>query len=393
MKILVLSFYYKPDLCAGSFRNTALVESLLMQLDKNKDSIEVITTMPNRYSTFINDASECEKQDNLTINRIPLPQHKSGLIDQIFAFNAYFWKALKLSKNKDYDIIYASSSRLFTAVLGAVIARRANKPFYIDIRDIFVDTMKEVINSKVLKLVLIPTLTIIERFTIKKATHLNLVSEGFKDYFSYFEGRMSFYSNGVDKEFLDTSYQDMLSDYKPGNIKIVTYAGNIGEGQGLEKVLPQIASKMGEKYLFRVIGDGGTKQKLECKLRELGVNNVELIQPVNREKLKQYYAESDYLFMHLNDYEAFKKVLPSKIFEYGATNKTIIAGVGGYAQKFVEDNVLDVIIFNPGDVESLETKMLAHTPTYKKRNVFTDKFDRNKIMSSMSKSIVLLKKK
>ena len=28
MKILVLSFYFQPDLCAGSFRNTAFVKSL-----------------------------------------------------------------------------------------------------------------------------------------------------------------------------------------------------------------------------------------------------------------------------------------------------------------------------------------------------------------------------
>ena len=28
MKVLVLSFYFQPDLCAGSFRNTAFVKGL-----------------------------------------------------------------------------------------------------------------------------------------------------------------------------------------------------------------------------------------------------------------------------------------------------------------------------------------------------------------------------
>ena len=31
MRILVLSFYYAPDLCAGSFRTTAFVEELKKQ--------------------------------------------------------------------------------------------------------------------------------------------------------------------------------------------------------------------------------------------------------------------------------------------------------------------------------------------------------------------------
>ena len=36
MRILVLSFYYAPDLCAGSFRTTAFVEELKKQDPKWK---------------------------------------------------------------------------------------------------------------------------------------------------------------------------------------------------------------------------------------------------------------------------------------------------------------------------------------------------------------------
>ena len=74
MKILILSFYYSPDLCAGSFRTTALVE----QLKKNKDiDIEVITTMPNRYSSYKQETLSFEVDGNVSIRRISLPEHKS----------------------------------------------------------------------------------------------------------------------------------------------------------------------------------------------------------------------------------------------------------------------------------------------------------------------------
>ena len=47
MKILFLSFYFPPDLCAGSFRAQSLIEGLKKQ-DKITE-IEILTTIPNRY--------------------------------------------------------------------------------------------------------------------------------------------------------------------------------------------------------------------------------------------------------------------------------------------------------------------------------------------------------
>ena len=41
MKILFLTFYFEPDLCAGSFRNTPLFRELLRQMNE-KDWIHVV---------------------------------------------------------------------------------------------------------------------------------------------------------------------------------------------------------------------------------------------------------------------------------------------------------------------------------------------------------------
>ena len=49
------------------------------------------------------------------------------------------------------------------------------------------------------------------------------------------------------------------------------------------------------------------------------------------------------LFIHLNAYPAFEKVLPSKIFEYAATGKPILAGVSGYSADFIRNNLKDKV--------------------------------------------------
>src|SRR5690606_33202754 len=119
----------------------------------------------------------------------------------------------------------------------------------------------------------------------------------------------------------------------------------IGEGQGLHIIVPQAAHRLGDSYKFVIIGDGGAKGKLKAELDRLQVSNVELRAPVKRAELLEIYREADVLFLHLNDYDAFKKVLPSKIFELGAYDKPIIAGVAGFANEFIKKNIPNRILF------------------------------------------------
>jgi glycosyltransferase involved in cell wall biosynthesis len=386
LKILVISFYFEPDLSACSFRSTALVESLSKKLS-NSDCIEVITTMPNRYKSFRNVAPAFEENNNTKIYRILLSDFRIKYFDQAIAFISYWRGVKKIIKNQKYDLVFVTSGRFFSAFLGAIIAKETRIPYYLDIRDILSDSISDIVTNKIVKFFLIPTIKSIEKFSILTSTHLNLVSEGFKKSFKYYEGKTTFFTNGIDKTFLGNNFEKNveISYDKP---KIITYAGNIGEGQGLEKIIPEAARRLKGKYVFNIIGDGGTKQKLESKLADLQIDNVNLVTPVNRNELIKYYYESDFLFLHLNDYEAFKKVLPSKIFEYGATKKPIIAGVDGYARKFIKEHLDDALIFEPTNVEAFIKTLENYEPIIISREDFIEKFKRDIIFEEMTESIL-----
>ena len=385
MKILFLTFYFEPDLCAGSFRNTPLFRELLQQMDE-KDWIHVITTQPNRYHSFHVEGQAREISDNYRIDRIRVPEHKSGFIDQVRSFRVFYNEALRLAGKERYDLVYASSSRLFTAFLGRRIAVKQSFTLFFYIRDIFVDSIQEVFKKR--KMIRIPAgicFGWIERYTFAGAKHINLVSEGFKTYFEkYRKSVYSYFTNGIDDIFLDVP----KSTRQVSGVKIITYAGNIGSGQGLEKVIPMAAQKLGDRYFFRIIGDGGMKALLKDKLEELGVHNVELLNPVSREKLIGYYNDSDFLLLHLNDLEAFKKVLPSKLFEYAAFDKPIVAGVGGYASQFIQENLSNYILFAPTDVESMVEQILKFDGGGEKQGDFVKRFARKNIMKEMARSIL-----
>ena len=383
MRILVLSFYYQPDLCAGSFRTTSLIEQLKQHDDVN---IEIVTTMPNRYASFSATANTFEQLDNVTINRIVLPSHKSGMLDQIKSFTRFYIEAMKLTKQKEYDVVFATSSRLFTAFLGARLAKKKKLPLYLDIRDIFVDTIKDVLNPKVTFL-LKPVLTLVENYTFSSAKHINLVSKGFESYFikRFKKVSYSWFTNGIDSEFLSAANNVDESKVVP-SVVTVLYAGNIGEGQGLSTIVPEMTKLAGVEYQFKVIGDGGRKASLVESSK--GIANISFHPPVNREQLIQEYLNADILFLHLNDYPAFEKVLPSKIFEYAAMGKPILAGVSGYAAEFINSEVNNAEVFYPGNHDQAVTALHNLKLSQTERNSFISKYTRSNIMKKMADSII-----
>ncbi|GAB3640787.1 glycosyltransferase family 4 protein [Spirosoma arcticum] len=386
MRILYLTFYFEPDLCPGSFRNTALVTELDRQLGTD-GSVHVVTTQPNRYQSYKQMAPNREKRGNVLIDRVAVPTHASGLVDQIRSFTTYYRAAHRLTKDGHYDLVVASSSRLFTAFLGARLARKCRAKLFLDIRDLFREMILEMLQNRpgigqLVWLGLKPVLWAVERYTFGYATHINMVSAGFQSYFSRFsQATYSYFTNGIDKEFLAISPSDKFTETE--KIKTILYAGNIGEGQGLHKIIPQAARLLGASYRFVVIGDGGARHKLEKAIRDEGVTTVELHPLVNRSALVDAYQKADYLFVHLNRFDALKRVLPSKLFEYGATDKPILAGVSGYAAHFVRKHLPNSILFAPGDVSDLVAQLRTMPYRTQPRTEFIARFQRRTIVQAM----------
>lgn len=390
MRVLILSFYFQPDLSAGSFRTTALVRALLDELPAHA-SVDVITTQPNRYSSFSLEAPLLEELPRLTIHRVPLSQHNSGMLDQSRAFLGYAKGVLSIVSNQQYDAVYATSSRLMTASLGAVVARRIGCPLYLDIRDIFVDTIKDVLSAKVTWL-LKPMFSLVERFTIRAASRVNVVSAGFLPYFQAKYPMTNFvvFTNGIDDEFISAQ---PLSAYKSeGREVTVLYAGNMGEGQGLHVIVPKLAKRFEGRLKFLCIGDGGRKNQLLRAVENSGVKNVDIQPPVRREDLIAVYQQADVLFLHLNDYDAFRKVLPSKLFEYAALGKPIWAGVAGYSAQFIRDQIPNVAVFSPCNEEEAERSFASLEMVTAPRHEFVERFARCKIMRALAEDLILLMK-
>lgn len=387
MRILLLSFYYPPDIGPGPLRAKSIVDALLA-VGRQNIQIDVLTTLPNRYHTLEASAPLEEQFGLVSITRIALPGQKSEMADQARAFVRYARAVQQRVRGGQWDVVVATSSRLMTASLGAWVAKRRDSMLYLDIRDLFTDTMEDVLAKTPLR-GLLPGFRVLERWTFRAARQMNVLSAGFLPHIQRVAPGItpSVYTNGIDPMFVEMDFTQSIPTEKP----VVLYAGNMGEGQGLDRIVPEVAAAM-PGVQFKLIGDGGRRSVLMESVEHLALKNVEILNPVARDALMEEYRQADVLFLHLNAYQAFHKVLPSKIFEYATTGKPILAGVGGYAADFLLDNVPGVEVFAPCDSDAMQAglQQLLAGPGMIDRAEFCSLHLRENIMKQMARDILAL---
>lgn len=389
MRIAVLSYYYPPDLGPGALRAQSIALSLLDILSKRYSDyeIDIITTTPRRYRNYIPDSLHDKSLQNVRIFRIDTSGGHGGIFFQFISFLSFGLKSYIVAKNNRYDVVVATTSRLATGTLGALIARRTGGRLYLDIRDLLSDTASRMFTPYFWRL-LGPLVKFVEHSTLKYASAVNIISPGFSEHVAPLipNTPIDCFTNGIDPEFI------MLDKARSGSRSIcrILYAGNIGYGQGLHRVVPQAMAAVGSGVVFYIYGDGGARDTLEAEISSRCLNNVIVKNPIPRKKLLSEYEEADILFLHLNDNDAFTRVLPSKIFEYAATGLPILAGVSGLAADFLRREVEGVYIFQPCEPDGLvgAISLALSGPQFFSRSEFCEKYDRGTIMALMVDSIL-----
>ena len=339
-----------------------------------------------------------ECQNNFEVFRFYTPEHNNSFLKQFISYCFFAVSAFKYaySNRKKFDIVFATSSRLGTGFLGFLVSKVTGKPLFLDIRDIFSDNLssislfKEFIGGTLVKL-----FSRIESRIVSHAKWVNFVSPGFFTYphIKKLDKNIHLFTNGIDDIFVNNrkAISQMVYTKVENRSITITYAGNIGFGQGLELIVLPLANHYKNKIQFQLIGDGSSVDLIKAGILEDGLNNIDLIPPVDRSKLLRYYNNADMFLLQLNDIPAFKKVLPSKIFDYGSFDKPMLAGVQGVANTFIKENLPDAFLFDPGDVKYvlkyIDTILENGFPLINNEH-FIEKFSRENIMNDMLSSIL-----
>ena len=376
MNILYLSFSFDPDRGPAAIRNSLIAEELSKQEIVN--TVHVITTEPEE--AIGGGFSPIQSHGKLKISKILVKTKCRGFLGQLIRYYKYQSFVRQRCKAANYDLVFATSSKLGTAFLGAYLATKTNSYFYLDIRDLFMETIDDYFPQIIFKPIKI-ALSIFDRYSIRRADKINALSTAFREPIKNINAAvpMSQINHGVDLEFLpplvkETTHSS-LSIASQQSKKILLYAGNFGFGQGIENVLSRVSYALPEDWEFHLYGSGSRKRKVLNAAETLP--NVIVHPPVEREKLPKIYSDSDVLFLSLNSGKAFSKSIPSKIFEYCATGKPILGFCSGQLEQFVQENSLKgVHFFKDETLNDINDLLPELVRKHYNRNHFVQKWDR-----------------
>ena len=349
MRILVLSQYFYPDVTAAAFRVTETCDLL----SQRGHDVQVITAYPHKSG--ISPGSDAEKR--AWARKLHIREYKGrGIVDYLLHYWSFAVKALLLGTFLGFrirpDVIWATSPPLTCGSVGAIISSVLRIPLVLDVRDIWPDSAAAagVISEDSRWFRLAQAL---ERFTYRKAQALTCVSKTMKRHLceKVDEKRVNVVFNGVSESRLSES--SVASKIE----KRIVYAGNLGRAQNVEIFVDSfIRAKVNlidAGWKLMLIGDGALKEAIKKKIAKLELDDhIRMLPPMGKAELFEYMAASNTLLMGLKSHPALALTIPSKVFDYLAVNRPIIAMVTGEAARLVRENPYNRVI-EPGNGEAL----------------------------------------
>lgn len=82
------------------------------------------------------------------------------------------------------------------------------------------------------------------------------------------------------------------------------------------------------------------------------------------------------------------KVIPSKLFEYAATGKPILAGLEGYSKAFTLNHIPNACVFAPGNADAAVAALARLRLSATDREAFLRAYSRSTIQQRMAFDIL-----
>ncbi|WP_075506004.1 glycosyltransferase family 4 protein [Candidatus Pelagibacter communis] len=340
MNLIFISDNYPPEQNALAQRASSHIE-----IWKKKINIDLITCFPNYpygkiFSGYKKKFFQKKIEKNLTIHRIwSFIAKKDNSFLNFFDYASFGISSFFYCLNKKSDIILCSSPPMPVAFFAILLSKIKKTKIVIEIRDLWVDSIVDLKLTK--NFFIISILKKMENFVIKNSNLIICVTENMKLKIkkSFPKKRVLLRTNGYQEKKLKTkTFNHIFKHFKKNKSKInFTYLGTIGLSQDFDKIFNFCKKLDKSKFFFNFIGTGSEINSLKKKIREEKLPNFYIFELENPIIDKRIYDYVDYGLSSLKNIKTFKKVVPSKIYEYIFYKKKIIFfGPNGETSKLIQ---------------------------------------------------------
>ena len=366
MHVLFLSHYFPPEVNAPA--NRTFEHARRWVADGHR--VTVITGVPNHpkgelFPGYRNRWIQEETRDGIRVVRTWMYlTANEGFLRRTLNYVLFAVTAVLASLRIDRpDVVVATSPQFFCGLAGAVVARLKRRPFVLEVRDLWPDSIVQLGQLHDRRAVRL--LEALESALYRSAAGIVVVTRAFVDHIAARgipRERILFVPNGIEPELFQPRAPDreLLRRHGLEGKFLVAYVGTLGLAHGLVTIVEAAERLRDEKdVVFLLIGDGADRSRLEQEIARRGLGNVRLLGLRPREEIPAWLSVIDLTLVVLRDLPVFATVIPSKVFEFLAQERPmLLSAPRGEIRSLVEEAKAGFVI-EPEDPDALARAVLA----------------------------------
>ena len=373
--ILFLTHYYRPESNAPANRVSELAQAWVDAGHR----VSVVTGVPNHpggkpYPGYRNAMYQTETIDGVEIIRLgTFMAPNEGILRRLLNYLSYLAAVvLNMFRLPRADVVISTSPQFFAGLAGAVVATLQRRPWVLEIRDIWPESIAAVGAMK--RGVGLRAIEAIEAWAYRRADQVVVVSPAFVPHVTErgpLRRPAAIIENGVDLGVFPGAKAAEGTPVPTGleGRVVFGYIGTHGMAHALETVLRAAALTADDDRIgWLLVGSGAERERLVALKGALGLHNLVMLDHQPRSAMPRVWSSIDVSLVVLRRSDVFLRVIPSKMFEAMAMSRPIILCVDGEARRIVEFGECGVFI-PPEDPGALATaaRTMVEDPTLRAR--------------------------
>ena len=328
-----------------------VVASLATELSRRGHDLSVVTGFPNYpsghlYAGYRMRLRQVEQSARVRTTRVPLfPSHDRSSTRRVANYLTFAAAAstVGLASVGKSDVAYVYHPPITSAWPARIQGILRKVPFVLHVQDLWPESVVQsgMVGSTARTEFVERALNRACSAAYRSASHIIVISEGFKRILvdrGVPQHKVSVVHNWADESVFGVHDADprARAELGPPNARIVLYAGNLGDYQGLDQVVNAAGRFRGRLHLT-LIGEGIARQRLERLIEERRIENVAMLPRRPAADMPRLLAAADVHLVSLADQPFFAATIPGKTQVALASGKPLIIGVRGDAAKLTAD--------------------------------------------------------
>ncbi|MDR4895052.1 MULTISPECIES: glycosyltransferase family 4 protein [unclassified Chryseobacterium] len=354
MNILYIHQYFVTPQEPGGTRSYWLAQELI----KNGHKVTMLTSS-SKFSEDI----KVVQVDGIEVVYIKEDYDQNMSVSRrLKAFLKFMYKSSVLGlKQKDIDLVIATSTPLTIGIPALILKWFKNKPFVFEVRDLWPEVpiqMGAIKNSWTIK-----TTRLLEKTIYKNASRVIALSPGMQDgVVKYIPKEKTSMIPNMAKmdEFWPRGKNDQLMEklgLKIDSFKVVHF-GSLGLANGAHSIIESAKLlKNREDIEFLFVGGGSTENDLIEEVEKNNLKNVKFLGKFPMTDVSEIVNFSDVSVISFLDLPILYTNSPNKLFDSLSAGKPIIVNSAGWTKDIAEEYHCGYYV-NPNHPEELVQKVL-----------------------------------